>query len=728
MTMTVDNIIWLIIVSVSYFLLFAFIPFWLRGYKLSGENVIDKLVDTFLYSNTIIILLVSFLSLTGLYNRFTVFVSLTAIAACYRFLFRRKQTLELLVHLKQYFHNFAYGYYHPRVFIRNLFQKSKNFFRNMISKVTNPVGLIFTLIIFGYAIYVRCYHSVTNMFYAVSDMYLHTEWTKFFMHNQPYISGVYPFGFHSVIAAVSSVFNINVVTVMRMFGPISGMLAIFTLYYVLRRTMRSTFAINVALTLYIVTDLFPYWATERQFMALPQEFGTIFLYITAYYLYKYMKNKEIRDLISFSLSVSLTILIHFFVTIYAVLICGAVFIACITYLNRKVFVKLITGVCLALFIAVLPLGGGLLKGIEFNGSMGWALSFFMGGEASETSEEISSEENNVPITIPDIYDALVKSEVFESSNDLSLLNLNWFLPYLAAAILALTAPVFKFKKKGRQWIFMAFSLYSLLVFIFLVLSFLDIFAIMEYSRLYAFYIYSIPLVIGVPFELLHCLLYGKGIIARDVQIVFISALTSLGIFNMGVYQRFMPLGRVWQSQYNGAVLAYYDIVKNFPKNKWIVVSSMTEYSQCLFDGYHYEMTDFIMDMHDYDETCELYLPAENVFIYIVKRPNTYLDSDLLYLGKFEALPKLDENDAFVDLEMVYGAKKGSGMIDIYRNFDANRVLQAKAQSWALEYMKYFPDEMTVFYEDDEIIVYRVEQNPYALNNFAVSYPGNKNSK
>ena len=40
---------------------------------------------------------------------------------------------------------------------------------------------------------------------------------------------------------------------------------------------------------------------------------------------------------------------------------------------------------------------------------------------------------------------------------------------------------------------------------------------------------------------------------------------------------------------------------------------------------------------------------------------------------------------------------------------------------AKAYQNYFPDEMTVFYEDDEIVVYRLKQNTYALNNLAIDY-------
>lgn len=738
MNMIISNMITLIFITGAYLFLFVLGPFWLRGYKLTGENVIDRLVETFLFNHVVIISMVYILTLIGIYYQFTLIIFLIFIAIGYRFWFKRKQTYLMIDKMNAYFFHIKDGSYSIKVLAGDVLKSMNSWLISVLRKIKNPFGFICMLIIFGYGAYIRCYHPLVNMFFGSSDMYLHTEWTKYLIHNIPFYAGVYPLGFHAVVAFISSIFSINVVTVMRMLGSISGMLTIFSLFYILRRTMRSTFAISVALALYVVTDIFPFWATERQFLSLPQEYGTIFLYLAAYFLYKFMKDKEKRDLICFVSAVSLTLLIHFYVTLFAALICICIFTACITYLNSKTFIKLIIGVSCALLIAVLPLATGLIKGIEFNGSMDWALSFIFGTDNEEAEAEADAlidEVNDDKITLsmllksPSILNNMLKKDGFyKSSNDLSLFNINWFFPYLIATGISLIMPLFKFKGR-RQWVFPAFSLYSLLLCLLFILSYYNIFSIMEYSRLYVFFIYSIPLVIGVPFELLHNLLCNTKRTAKIGYIAIISAVGVTATIYITVFNRFMPLGRIWQSQYNGAVLAYYDIVDNFPKNRWIIVSSMSEYSLCLFDGYHYEMIDFIMDMQDYNKHTKLYMNAEDdVFIFIVKRPNTYLDTDLQYLGAFKPLPEIDRADVYTDLSLEYGAMKGTGMIGIYQNFNANRVLQAKAYVWAEEYIKYFPKEMTCFYEDDEIIVYRIKQNPYALNNFAISYEGNINKE
>ena len=36
-------------------------------------------------------------------------------------------------------------------------------------------------------------------------------------------------------------------------------------------------------------------------------------------------------------------------------------------------------------------------------------------------------------------------------------------------------------------------------------------------------------------------------------------------------------------------------------------------------------------------------------------------------------------------------------------------------------MSYFQDQMSVYYEDMDVIIYEIKQNMYALNNFAIDY-------
>ena len=118
---------------------------------------------------------------------------------------------------------------------------------------------------------------------------------------------------------------------------------------------------------------------------------------------------------------------------------------------------------------------------------------------------------------------------------------------------------------------------------------------------------------------------------------------------------------------------------------------------------------------DWDENVQLYIPTKYVFIFIEKRPivnygvEVYQDSEELrnrplvsYEAASQRIEYLEENESE------------------YYIFQRN-VIMSKAYFWACSYETYFNKEMTVYYEDNELIVYRIKQNEYALNNFAIDY-------
>lgn len=725
MANVINNIFWLIAISFAYLALFALIPFWLRGYRLSGENVLDNLVSTLLYSHVIIILTVLLLSLAGIYYRITLILTLIIIAVGYRCLFKRKQTIETLKNLKQDINNFTEGYYHLRIIIKNLLRKPKFFLTSLISKIKNPVGLLFTIAIFGFAAYHKIYNAIDSMPFVTTssiDVYTHTEWIKYLMHNTPFYNGVYPYGYHAVIAALSDVFGINVITVIRMFGTISGMMIIFSLYYILIRTMKSAFALNVTMALYVVTDLYSFHATWRTIMALPQEYATIFLYFSGYFLYKYMKEKEVKYLISFSAAVSLIFSTHIYVLIFAFFLCVAVFVCCLVYINRKTLSRLVIGVLCGIIISMLPFVAGVLSGIPLEGSVAWAITYITEG-SDEITERINLETGEKIVAVKyDSFSDFLKEYTdpsgYGKAKYISWLNMQWFLPYLIGAVLALITPVFLFRKKERLLIFSAFSIYTLTLLSLYIMAVLEIFVLTEDYRIYMFLIYSVPLVICMPLELIYEMVNKTKKSARSVYLALMVVLASTGISYMVYDNRFMPLEKTFKMQHDGAVLAYYDIVKDYPKNNWTIISPIFEYTLCLFEGYHYELTEFIIDMDNFGEDVEVIsLPTEYVFLFVEKRP-------IAWYKYQQNLLEFDEDGVYFDLRESYKDLKGWQMSRLYENYEVHCALNAKAYAWANEYKKYFPDEMTVFYEDDEIIVYRIRQNPYALNNFAIPYKGN----
>ena len=62
-----------------------------------------------------------------------------------------------------------------------------------------------------------------------------------------------------------------------------------------------------------------------------------------------------------------------------------------------------------------------------------------------------------------------------------------------------------------------------------------------------------------------------------------------------------------------------------------------------------------------------------------------------------------------------------GSMKYYEVPENRRALEAKLSAWVETYSEMFPDQMSVYMDSDDCIVYKFEQNEYALNNMAVDY-------
>ena len=734
--MTFANLPEYLAVLGAYCTIFIAIPFWLRGYKFRHPNAIDKMVSTLLFSNLTVIMAVYFLTILGIYYRITLILLLLLICFFYRYFKspdkRWKSLSRFFFHLK----NLADSVELSSVMFRNLLFSVRQGIAMIIRKIRNPIALIILIGIFGFYMYITGYHSLENMFFGTSDMYLHTEWIKYMQVNSPFAGGVYPMGIHAVMMVITDVFGFNIVTVMRMFGTIVAFLMMYSIFYLLQNTMRSSFAICFSLGIYGVSALFPYYATERSFLALPQEYAAVFLYLAAYHFWMYLKTaKESKGetaplffeshqvvdigrlkkmkpykmpydspnwyLVHFLVSVALTASIHPFMTGFAALICLMIFITHFKYINRQVFLRLASAVGIGVALAIVPLAIGLLKGIPLNNSFLWAAS-------------VVADQSSADPMQGNLFVRLQSLELFDKGHGL---DPQWFIPYLTFCFLGIISAFFRYQNRERSEIFAAFSCYSLLLCLLYALAVTDIFKVLETSRLYAYFNYSLPLIFAITPDLLHALFDGakanrskwKGVYYGLVAVIAISL--SFVLYNQ---YGFRTLQRVVKMQQNGAVTAYYQIKKEYPKNTWLIISSFVEYPQTLNEGYHYEMSEFIFELNDITDE-PLHIDAENIFLFITKRANDY--RYIVFLGEEDELKPLDPKLAEIDFQR---AAFGHDKISIYYDVDLNNLMQAKALAWAQEYQTYFPDEMELYYEDEDVIVYRFKQNIYELNDFRMT--------
>ena len=125
-------------------------------------------------------------------------------------------------------------------------------------------------------------------------------------------------------------------------------------------------------------------------------------------------------------------------------------------------------------------------------------------------------------------------------------------------------------------------------------------------------------------------------------------------------------------------------------------------------AWHYEVIDFLDSMENYEDGDEMYIPTQYVFFFIEKVSINYA------YGEFTDINAAVSNEwASQDLPVKNGLSQYQGTERI--------IVNSRLYYWAQEYQKRFPNEMKVYYEDDNFICYYIEQNEYYLNNFAIDY-------
>lgn len=165
---------------------------------------------------------------------------------------------------------------------------------------------------------------------------------------------------------------------------------------------------------------------------------------------------------------------------------------------------------------------------------------------------------------------------------------------------------------------------------------------------------------------------------------------------------------------NGAILCTASILETHTKKDFTIVSANDEMQMLDASGYHTESIDLLREMEDYEEDAYFACPTKYVYIYIEKVPLDY------YTSWYGSGSTVSEEGASMELP------KGDG-VDIYTG--ENRfIVMSRLYYWAEAYERMYPNEMQVFYEDDDFICYEIKQNTSALLNLAINYGFNVGEK
>ena len=715
-------------IFISYFLLIIVLSSFILKPRFRDENIFKRFIIYLVFGNLYVSSLVFILSYLGVWNKPVLIIFILISSIILRFVLNITECKKTLTYIRDTISNLILGKYGFRLFISDMYEKTRAYIVSLFNELTKGKKLewLIFLILIAYNVYQYGVNNINFTTYLAPDEEVHLYWIQSLLGGEIYPSGVYPHVFHNILAALIEIFNINAMTMIEFFSITSVVFIMTLLYMGLRKVFNSKYAALFGLLMFTLGNFFIEEATRRYQFTIPQEYAMFMLMPLAIFLFDYIKTKDIKDLLFFSLSLSLTVSIHFYTGIIGVfLTMSIIFVYFLKIIRERLTLKIILSCILSALIALAPLATGLALGHEMEQSMSWATDVIKGEIYSGTStddrglliqEKEKSEEELIEEELEKNRSTEEKIKIDIIKYGFTSINLAYFFIITIILIIIYNTVLIILKKNNEKNIYkIIFAVNSLLLFLLIMFKALGLPTIMEPKRVTIYFAYFSPILFGMPVEFLISLFKGRA--RRFVTFV------SLGLMGMALFliiytNNIRPIPRLYYFQTSGTMKANYSIMRDYEDFTWTAVSPVNNISSVMNNGYHYELSDFIMNQENWNKDKETFIPTPYVFVYIEKRPIRKYGFDFNRFDREIVGRKLvSREDAIKDFSIE--AKPN------YSYTDERNILMSKAYYWAKEYKKYFPKEMNVYYEDDELIVYRIKQNMYALNNFNIDYKINR---
>lgn len=628
----------------------------------------------------------------------------------------------------------------------------------------HQIEIFGVLLCLAIQIYYSSYHLLHYSGFGGFDEVVHAGWIQHMMNGEIYSSGVYPFGFHEMVYAIAKLFGMNASLVVRNFGIVIMVYMTLMLYCFIADTLENRIAAFLATFLYAGVNIYIQEAWDRCGFGYPQEFGIVFLYPMAIFLFLYLKEKKKFYLFFFGMGFALTLYVHYYVTIIALLFCLSVGIVYIIYIFRKkMLIPILVCGVLSSAVGAMTMVLGVVSGHKLQGSLYWAIGVITGEEYTEEQLEGKETEREKEQEQPEISEKLQKKErevlkasVFNTmplnknkknagffhtiirkvkiigeqihkSRVKNCMTENSFRMFFILTITSLFLACYYLtigKKRMLGAFILTFIIYIFFLDIFMVSEQLGFPTIIEFYRVRVFLCYALPFMIAVPVHAVVEILeifyggdtfYKKNLEHSILQRVAMIPIAIFAIVTLVRYDLNRYPGRMTVIQSDSIVDTAYKIMKEYDDFSWTLVSDVQEYSMCLENGYHYEWLNLLQWLSS--DLTDIKIPTKYVFFAIEKRPILY--GEIIEDG--EELPKLGEiSEKWAKEEIDY--------TNDITYINQRREVMSKAYYWAKAYAEKFPDEMKVYYEDDDVIYYCLTQEPYYLNNLKIDYGYNKSSE
>lgn len=656
-------------------------------------------------------------------------------------------------------------------------EKKRSYHRQDVKRWINYVpDLFLTALLIAGVCYVYGRNAVTVYGYKASDMPVHTYWVNLMDENHIFGAGVYPHGYHCIIYYLHKVFGFPTYVVMRVFGFVQTIFVHLALLVPLRALCKNRYTPYIGTAVYLMGNFFSAQTYFRYASTLPQEFGMLFIFPTAYFAIAFFqkyaavlkaeteeeKKEDTRItkwyLLGLIISFSLTLTVHFYNTMIAGVLCVGIaigyFFRCLRWKYLK---QLIIAALLSVLLAVAPMAIGVAMGNPLQGSLYWGMNVIKGtandsGNLSTKKKVVKDKNGNEVTVVGDVDDETIEKikngtimtegdgktpvkpepektfkqkveekiqAVFNQTQSFVFdgnKKMTMLLTSGVAASVLLGLLCVLFRRSDQAGAVWSIGAYTGLMFLMQSMGVLGLPALMDPARNSIFFAYSVGVLLAVDADTVLYLTLGwfKKTWAMNLAALALLLMTGNYIWEHQLYKEPVKTNAF---EMNENITCLTNIIKSNEKNAWTICSANDEKQMVYGNGYHYETITFLKEMKDIQKNPMVKIPTNTVYFFIEKKPLNYaqtVNSNDWKNVKISKKYAREELDYSTGLTPYMGVNRAVTMSHMYY--------------WAQKFMELYPNVMNVYYETDQFVCYRVSQNGYNFYNFAIDYGYNNSGQ
>lgn len=568
--------------------------------------------------------------------------------------------------------------------------------------------------------------SLQDFTYGHYDQYIHFPWILDLKQGKIFSGGIYPEAMHCFIYCMKCLFGVRIYSSVLFLSGIHISTFLLAAYCLLKEVCRHRYTPLFILTAWLTFDAGIeglalenlYVAMGRLSWTLPQEFGIYLVFLCPLYLLRFLRHEgtdyndgnwyQDENLFFLMLAVGSALSTHFYVIILAFFVCLAL---PLVYFRKiwqpQIISSLFYAVGNGVNIGAAPMLIVYLMGTEQQGSLQWGIGLIKG--------ENENMAGNMPVRENVIKAFYEKGPVAilgeQGALGLVLISLLIIL-ILYGSHLILHDIRKRAEKEGYLFMIAASGILILLYAApFMGMpEFVAVDRILGIVKMFVFAVYGIVIDMG--------LFYAVSVKGKNIKkgtalfgCIVIYGMAYMTDFHMYLYS--------FMQRYKEAVMVTEEIEDEYGASSYGIISMNREKGQ-MEGGRREELADFLKNI----DKEQYYLPVEYLFLYIEKRPivqgqrhfyngpSWLADMSSLLDGEQISSQCPDILQTELSWEMSFWELPDYPDVEWYYWSEGDRTRScSKAYYWYQDFTERYPEETSVYFENDNFVCYQIHQDP-----------------